>query len=74
MKSELPNSAAPDRLSTLEEIQLANATSPKQAFELCRRNSLLRGLRIPQADPVELSTDDLEFLVYLGEWEDGPQN
>ena len=74
MKSELPNSAAPDRLSTLEEIQLANATSPRQAFALCRRNSLLRGLRIPPADLAELSTDDLEFLVYLAEWEDGPQN
>ena len=74
MKSELPNSAAPDRLSTLEEIQLANAASPKQAFELCRRNRLFHGLRIPQADLAELGTDDLEFLLCLGEWEDGPQN
>jgi hypothetical protein len=57
------SSAAPDRLSTWEEVRQATATSPEEVFALCPENSLLRQIWAVAGKLAELSADELEPLV-----------
>ncbi len=63
MKGGADSSAAPNRLSTREEVRQATATNPEEAFTLCPENVLLRHIWAVVGELAEFSADELEPLL-----------
>jgi len=63
MKGGADSSAAPDRLSTREEVRQVTATSPEETLALCPENGLLRQIWAVVGELAEFSADELEPLL-----------